>query len=250
MKKFYFLPILALMLVSLLTDAQENKKEQLWYCYVETVAPEALFEYQEMSVELVALAKEHDFPFSFYVWSSRDLEFEVWYPINSLDDINAIDESWNEIIDQWGQEKAMAFGKTKTKNNSFTMTTLYELSYQPTNPRPEIEEAGYLQYQEFHLIPGKQKEMEAIIQDANKLLAEHNYNDAWYIAKAGIGMQMPSLIAWSYGKDAQDFYTQDKKFQEELGEAFKPLNKRFINCLASVKSGEVFYKKTFSYEKE
>ncbi|WP_430972651.1 hypothetical protein [Sunxiuqinia rutila] len=250
MKKIYFLPLLALMLVSLLTYAQENKKEQLWYCYVETVAPDALFEYQEMSIELAALAKEHDFPFNFYVWSTRDLDFEVWYPINSLDDITVIEEHWDMIMNEWGEEKAVAFGKTKTKNNSFTMITQYELSFRPENPRPEIAEAGYLQFQEFRIIPGKQEEVEAVIRDANKLLAEHNYDDPWYIAKPGIGMEMPSLIAWSYGKDVQDFYKQDKKFQDELGEVFKPLNKRFIACLASVKSGEVYYKKAFSYEKE
>ncbi|MHA7112315.1 hypothetical protein ACRTDU_19485 [Sunxiuqinia elliptica] len=250
MKKRYLFTFLLFMALSLSINAQEKNNEQLWYCYVETVHPQSLFDYQEMSKELAVLAKENDFPFSFYVWASRDLDYEVWYPINSLKDIDVIEASWNKIMKKWGEEKAKAFGKTKSKNNSFTMTAMHELSYMPENPRPEVAEAAYLQYQEFRIIPAKQKEMEAVIKEANQLLAEHNYNDPWYIGKAGIGLQTPSYIGWSYGKDVLDYYQQDQKFKDEFGEAFKPLNKRFINCIASVKSGEVFYKKAFSYVKE
>ncbi|HKJ43529.1 MAG TPA: hypothetical protein VKA27_15640 [Sunxiuqinia sp.] len=248
MRKIHFLPLVFLFLFALTTNAQE--KGQLWYCDVETVLPSSIFDYQQMSKELADLAKENDFPFSFYIWSSRDLDYMIYYPINSLEDIDEINQAWDNMMEKWGKEKSSAFGQTKEGNRSFTFQEDPTLSYLPETSRLDPGDAKYLQYQEFGIIPGKDDELKSVVADAYKLLSDKKYDDAWHMARAGIGMNTPGLISWSFGKDRDDFYAQDKKFQNEFGEAFKPLNKRFISCIKRVKNVELFYQKDFSYEKE
>ncbi len=250
MKKIFTLLFCLVLSFPLVLQAQEENKKQLWYCYVETVNPLLIEPYREMSVELAELAKSNHFPFAFFVWADHDLNYYIWYPINELNDIDVIDKEWDKLMMQWGEEKSKSFRETKKSNYSFTMTARNDLFYLPETPRPEVKDPEFIYWQNFYLVPGKTKDIEKVILEANKILADNNYDDPWYIGEAGIGMNVPCLVAWSYGKDQMDYLSQDKKFGEQLGELFKPLLPRFNECLKGIESKELFYAKKFSYEKE
>ena len=65
MKKHYyaaFLMAALLLFPALQLDAQEEKNEYLWYCWEETVTPDMLDEYLDLSKEVMLLFKEENHP--------------------------------------------------------------------------------------------------------------------------------------------------------------------------------------------
>ncbi|WP_423129807.1 hypothetical protein [Gaoshiqia sp. Z1-71] len=246
---FWFYVILLFVQPSFAQPQEKPASGQLWYCFVETVDPARLDDYRGMSIELAALAQEHDFPFAFYVWATRGMDYQVWYPVQSMDDIQKIESAWEKLMGKWGEYKAREFGKTKLNNFSFTLTTQKDLCYEPENPAAEAHGFEFCQMQEFYLVSHMQNELKEVIREANKILAAHDYPDAWYYGQAGVGVNLPALFSWSYATDMITFLEQEKKFQEQYGELFEPLYQQFSSCIKSVKITDLFYVKAFSYEK-
>jgi hypothetical protein len=121
MKQNISIFIIALLLATIGStgaNAQEEKKEQLWYCIEETVKPEMWEQYVKLSKEIIDICKENSFSFPFYTWNGRPLVYELWTPIESLNDIEKIEEEWKRIWDIMGEEKKTEFDATKLNNYS------------------------------------------------------------------------------------------------------------------------------------
>jgi len=126
-------------------DAQEEKKEQLWYCIEETVKPEMWEQYIKQSKELINICKENNFSFKFFTWNGRPLVYELWTPIESLNDIEKIEKEWKRIVDIWGAENHAAFNATRLNNYSKTCTVRDDMAYSPENPIYSIGGSPLLQ---------------------------------------------------------------------------------------------------------
>jgi len=228
-------------------SAQEEKKGQLYYCYEETVNPGYVNEYFEYSKEMLELCKETNFPFPFYTWSNGEFKFQLWTPINSLDDIDIISESWNKVIKELGKEKYAKFNETKPKSFSFTIRGQADLHYQPENPRYNEGENTFCKYREYYIVSGKMNEAKGIIKEFSALLQSKNYDNPWFFYNGGIGCETPVIIGVTYGLNSLDYLEQDKRFQELFGEEIKDLNKRWLSCLSSTKNKELYWREDLTY---
>jgi hypothetical protein len=205
-------------------NAQEEKKEQLWYCIEETVKPDRWEQYVKLSKEIIDICKENGFSFPFYTWNGRPLVYELWTPIESLNNIEKIEKEWKRIVDVWGAENYAAFNATKLSNYSKTTTVRNDMAYSPENPVYSIGDPLYCRWIEVYLKSGSEKEFEEIIAWMNDQRNKHDYRIICRFAEGGIGYDTPSYIGL-YGHDSMAKYmeyhisisdTYKKDFEEYL----------------------------------
>jgi hypothetical protein len=224
--------ILAVMVVlpMLQLEAQdENQKDQLWYCWEETVKPELWEEYLELSKEMLEVCKEENFPYPIFTWNHRSMVYELWSPLNSLTEIDSLDAAWMKIIKKWGEEKYEAFTQTKLHNYSKTVTILGDLTYMPENPELTEDERTYGRWIEIYLKPGKQKEFMEAVKELNNQRKAFGIQEYLMLGEGGIGYQAPSFHAYYSHLSQQAFNdyfdstpeAYNKKFQEYLDKIFK-----------------------------
>ena len=88
---FFIIALLLATIGSTGANAQEEKKEQLWYCIEETVKPDMWEQYVKLSKEIIDICKENSFSFPYYTWNGRPLVYELWTPIESLNNVTPAD---------------------------------------------------------------------------------------------------------------------------------------------------------------
>jgi len=228
MKKHFnavmFLAVMVL-LPMLQLEAQDVKQnEQLYYCWEETVKPEMIDEYLELSKELLLLCKEENFPYPIYTWNHRSMVYELWSPLNSLTEIDSLHAAWTKIIKKWGEENYEAFNRTKLHNYSKTINILSELAYMPEDPELTEDERNYGRWIEIYLKVGKQKEFMEAVKWINEQRAAYGIQEYLGFSIGGIGYQSPSYnVYYSHvSKEALNNYYNStpeaykKKFEEYL----------------------------------
>ena len=177
---------------------QEEKKKQLWYCIEETVKPEMWEQYVKLSKEMIDICKENGFSYPFYTWNGRPLVYELWTPIESLNDIEKILEEWKRMVDIWGAENNAAFNATKLNNYSKTCTVRDDMEYNPENPSYSMEDVLYSKWIEVYLKSGSQKAYEELVAGFNDQRKKHDYRLICRFAEGGIGYDTPSYIVFFY----------------------------------------------------
>ncbi|WP_321375261.1 hypothetical protein [uncultured Draconibacterium sp.] len=230
------------------TQAQENSK-QLWYCWEEEVHPEHINEYWEYSKELAQLCKDENSKFEFHAWTTGDFKYQYWHPINSLADIDELENEWSKILEKFGEEKTEKWVKTIKSNYSKTITEYSALSLIPEVNRIPMDSVNYMGFQEFYVIPGKQQEFRQIMKKAVDYMKSEGHNDMWRVASGELGYNGPVYIGWSYGKNQVEYLQYDNEFSKKYEKFFEDLNKDFVKVLRTVKSYDSWYLRDLSYSK-
>lgn len=226
---------------------QDETEGQKWYCYEEVIIPALLNEYASLSMEIVDLCKEKEFPYTFHVWSSDGFSFQLWTPINSLDDIEGLNKAWKGLLEDWDKDKLERFTKTKLKNFSSVIAMQPELTYEPQTSRLTLDEIGFSEWKEYYLVTDKEDEATAMSKKIRERLQANNHEDPRFCATGELGYEDPCLIVWSLYKDEADYYSQQTKFEEMLDEDLKEVFSDFIPCIRTVKTRYMLYLSNLSY---
>jgi hypothetical protein len=222
MKKLTFL-LSAILLLILTTkvSAQENN-DQLWYCWEETVKPENIDDYLAISKEFLDLCKSENFPFPVFTWRAKPYTYELWSPINSLNDIEKLNTAWKDLSEKLGEEKFKAFQNTKLHNRGYTCTIKNDLSYDPANPEYGRNELKYSTWIELYIKEGKQKEYEEAQKWINEQRAQHDFGCWVFVATGDLGFETPCYIVMGSHKSREEhqkaFGEINEKMKEEWDE--------------------------------
>ena len=230
-----------------LTYAQEEKNEQLYYGWEETVKPEHLNEYIELSQELVELCKQEKFSLTFYTWWVRPMVCQLWYPITSLNDIESINNEWDKILEKWGEEKYAAFNNTKMHNNRLTCIDKKELEFIPQNPDCERDEIKYEFGREIYLKPGKQNEFEEALKWLNEKRRELDFKTYVFYLEGKIGYEDPCSIILYGAANKLQLLEQNAAYTEEYLKVFQEYLDRIYPLMRSSKVFDWNYEKNLSY---
>lgn len=254
MKQNITLCILISLLIAIggtLVNAQEEKKEQLWYCWEEEVIPEKRAEYLKLIKELNELGKQEKLPFSVFTWTPRPLVYQYWTPIGSLNDIEEINNAWNKVIQKWGDEKYAAYNNTRTHFLTKTCTVLDYLQYTPKNPYYDRMDGSYTHMIEMHLKFGKQAEMEDIIQWLNKRWEEADYGAYAAYAIGEMGFEEPCFILMFSGLNQLEYIKASEQMRIALGDDWTEfLDKIRLLQRKPTNFVDWYYLKELSYEPE
>lgn len=230
------------------THAQEEKNEQLYYGWEETVKPEYLNEYLELSQELIELCKQEKFSFPFSTWQAQPMVYQLWHPITSLNDIESINNEWDKILEKWGEKKYTTFNKTKMHNNRLAVTIRNDLEFIPRNPDCKRDEIMYELSREIYLKPGKQNEFEEALSWLNGKRKELDFKGYFFYLTCEMGYEDPCSIIMYGAANKQQLLIQDAARTEEYLKVFQEyLDKIFPLMRKPPKVFDWYYKKNLSY---
>ena len=209
----------------------QDKNEQLWYCWEETVMPGKIEEYKKLSSEFIDVCTRENFPFSFYTWSSTSHTFELWTPVESFSDIEKIIESWELMAEKLGAEKYDAFRKTRLHNKSYTCTVKNDLCYFPQDPDYPRKDIRYQQWTEIYLKEGKQEEFESALKWLNEERAKKECGCYVFYATGGFGYEIPCYIVMVGNTTKEEFVRADKQVKQQMEMVWEKYLEKINPCM-------------------
>ena len=176
------------------------------------------------------------------------MEFELWSPLESLDDIKKIEKEWDKIIEKWGEEKYAAFNATKTKNYAKTCNVRWDLQFDPTLHDYDPENAHYGNWIEIYLKPGKEKEFEEALRWLSERRKEHQYKVRCNYAECGLGYETPSILVMYTHESQLGFLEYENGLSEAYNADFQEYLNRVRKLFAKpIKRYDIYYIPELSY---
>jgi len=150
-----------------------------------------------------------------------------------IENFAAIDQShvhWMEVLETIGAEKFEEIiapaAEAIERVEVFQVSKRVDLSYAPENPRLKPQEIEYIHYRFFYVIPGKQKDIEAIAKEFAELYKSKGINTGWSMYESVTGSDLPVIVVAQGARSAADFYSNRERLRELLGEDAKKIGAR------------------------
>ncbi len=220
-------------LCALTTLAQtEEQKDQLLFVNEFKVKLSMVKEFEACLKEFVALSTQHKHPYSSMVYSLNDFHYLIVFPLEDYADITRWDKAVEELGEKAGKEQWQALWKRMENSyeyyNSSMVYLVPELSYTPENPRLKSGEGNFIFWDIYYLHPGKVKEFKELQKKWISLCKSKKITEGYNILQGDIGTDNPVYAFTLIAKDATDFYTQNKKMWEMLGEEGEMLYEKML----------------------
>ncbi len=247
--KFNLVTFLLVGFISLNIAAQE-KSEQLWYCWEETVKPAYLDDYLAMSKQLIEICKQEKFPYAFNTATSKPFVYELWYPVNSMDIVPEIDKAWEKVVEKFGAEKYAAFNNTKVKNCSYSTSGRSDLQYNPKNPDYNRDEANCNFWKVYSLIPGKESEFEEAVKWMNRQRESAGAGHYVSYVKGGVGFDDPLFAESISALSQEDFLKRISVLDIKMDVVLREYNRKINSIIREKKEFFQAFLKDLSYQPE
>jgi hypothetical protein len=233
MKRTFLL--LCSILVSLGVFGQQMPKPELYIVHEDIVKPSALMQYEAASKDFISALTEKKFSSPMLNWRAfmtPDMHFVY---VGHLDNFASLDTMQTE----WGRAReavgAARWDDTDRRGNEATssyndLLVLYrpDLSYIPANPRLSMSDRRYVRWDFYYLLPGHQKEAEAIARDYVALFKQKNIAESFNIYMAVYGNDLPLLVAAIPGRSDADLIAANNGVNTTLGADVRPLQQRAL----------------------
>ncbi len=229
----------------------KEQKPQLWFVEEHAVKPSAINELEAVLKECIEAYKKYDWPYPMTIYSSEDFHYYLFYPVENYIDVEKFFKLWGELVSKWGEDKFQAlmkrFGNSAEYYKQFFVRSVPELSFIPKKPRLKPEEKNIFVWDMIYLIPGREKEFEALGKKMIALMKSKNYNDEMYMSTGDIGTDMPVYVGGLFGKDFADLYVQNKKMWELMGDEGGKMFDQMLSYTRKRESKQGWYRPDLSY---
>ena len=236
--KYKFLFICLLILFSNINlFSQENKKPTRLLVMQDVVYPYKAMEYENAQKGINEFFKKNKVGISWDTYQTDDFTYMYVVQFSGLGEVDELFKMLNDKIKASDQKEFGklygAFAGTIDHNNSI----IVELkdSYKPKNPYMKPEDAGFIHWDFFELLPGKDTEAGALLADYKKMNEKLNipvgYNQ-WSIV---FGEKSTTVVFTTLAKDDIDFYTRNKETDEKTMKE-PGGNEMYMKFMSSVRS--------------
>ena len=227
-----FLPLCSI-LVSLAAFGQQMPKPQLFIVHEEIVKPSALMQYEAVTKDFIAALAEKKFSSPMLNWRAYmtpDMHFVYVGPIDNFASLDTMQAEWGRAREAVGAARwdDMDRRGSDTMSSYNDLIAMYrpDLSYMPANPRLSMSDRTHVRWDFYYLLPGRQKDAEAIARDYVALFKQKNITESFNIYMAVYGNDLPLLVATIPGKSEADLVTADDRVNTTLGADVRPLQQR------------------------
>jgi len=238
-----------ILLISGITSGKENKS-QLFISNKVIVKPAEKNIYIDAAKKEKEYLLDYKYPYPSMVYSTDDNCFYYFTPINNFAEVDSIVEIFNEIEkkDPEGFKEML-----ETANGTFEYMRQSFCFYRPdlsiNNKNPEFpEHLGNTRIWDIHYVkPGMNQQYESIVKELKYLADKNNASQMWNIYYGTIGNEQPVYFGIGAAKNMSEFYDENNKMWEKLGEEGSQLYDKLMHCIRKreIKSG--FYRKDLSY---
>jgi hypothetical protein len=234
--------------------AADMPKPELYIIHEEVVKPSAVMAYEAVSKDFVAALTEKKVSSPALNWFAlMTTDFHYVY-VARLDSFAALDSSqaeWNKAKDAVGPERWSALerrGNDAISSYSEVVTMRRpDLSYVPANPRLKPEEHRYFRLFFYYLIPGKEKDAEALAKDYVALFKQKNVPNPFSIFMSVFGNDLPLLVVSSPAKSAADYAAEDERVNAMVGADVRPLEQRAMAITRRLETREGMVRPDLTY---
>jgi hypothetical protein len=201
--------------LSFIAAAQE-KKPQLFFIEDYVVKPSMVPQFE---AALKGFTKElfqpYAWPWPMDTYATEDFHYYCLYPFESLTEIDKGFATFGEMLGKFGGEKYdilnRKLGDATEYYRQGTVTFNPELSYTPEIPRIKPEEAKFVYWGFCYVMPGKEKEFEALFKKIVALFESKKIDQGFKSWTGGLGTEMPFYFYSETGKSPADFFLTDEK---------------------------------------
>jgi hypothetical protein len=243
---------LVVCLCAFTTSAQGEEQEEasLFFTIVHRIKPHMIVQYEESGKIIMKQFEKQNFPFTFFTWEDGSFSYYYFYPMKSFADIDKLWIAWGDFVENWGAEGAKTLDLINASMESyedFMLRHLIELTFIPENPRLKDDEEVYAAWDMHYLLPGKETEYLQLMKKFLALFKKINLKDRIYIHAGEMGMDKPVYIAAGGAKDPTDYWSQNKKMWEAMGQESTPLMLEFFKLIRKREFKQFWYRPDFSH---
>lgn len=229
--------MLSLCVLTISVQAQE-KKAELYLIYDILVNPSKVMEFEKALKEEFAIYAKHGARLPEGIASTDDFHYYLLAPMDNFAGIDDLYKGFGEAVQKMGEETNQAIHKsfigTYESVRGFMWYLRNDLSYTPKNPRLKPEDEKFFHYTFLYFKAGIQTKVEEIAKRWKDLFESKNMPDGYYLWLGDIGTDTPVICIVSPGKSAADFYVQDEKYMELLGNEVKELNLKALSLIRKI----------------
>jgi hypothetical protein len=241
-------------LVSFAAFAADAPKPELFIIHEEVVKPSAVAAYEAASKDFLGALWEKKVTSPAFNWmAAMTTDFHYIY-IMRIENFAALDRNmaeWEKAKQTVGAERWASIERRGNEplSSYSEVVSMYrpDLSYIPATPRLKPEENRYVRLQFFYLIPGKEKDAEAIAKDYISLFKQKNMGDGFRIYMSILGEDLPLLVASIHAKSAADYAAMDERTNTVLGADLRALQARAMSISRRFEQREAMIRPDLSY---
>lgn len=233
MKKTSAMGLIGLFLLGAALQAQEAPQPRLWVVYTEVVKPSRVMEYEGMTKEMTGTMKASKVESPLVNFTGIALDgFEYVYviPITKMADLDSMYVDWMKAQEKIGKSRWMDMARRAGNNIEYFSQSLVmerpDLSYAPANRRLKEEEAPFVNYSFYYIIPGREQEAEQLAKDYVALFRKKNITEPFTVYQAIFGEEIPLFVVGSPAKSLADYVDQNEKVNRALGSEGQALGAR------------------------
>jgi hypothetical protein len=211
-------------------EEQGAEKPQMFSIYKEIVKPGMTEQYEAAVKHMISEFQAYQVDPEKVHWmtvSGPELGYVYVAPIENFAAIDQSHVYWMEVLETIGAEKFEEIiapaEEAIERVEVFQVAKRVDLSYEPENPRLKSEEIEHIQYAFYYVIPGKQKDIEAIAKEFAELYKSKGIDTGWSIYESITGSDLPVIVVAQGAKSATDYYSNRDRIRELLGEEAKKL---------------------------
>jgi hypothetical protein len=232
------------------TFAQEEGTGQLWFCWEATVKPAMEDQFIDLQDEIRTHFKEANFSYPISAWTDGAFHYYIFYPVKDYNEKNDVYAALWKAADLWGMDQANKMWETVETHNTFYIRYLPELSYMPGNPRLKDGETNYAIWDIWYVDPAKDAEFRQGAKKFAEMVKGVGFGDAINLHIGDIGYEGTAYLWTLYGKSPADFWTENEKLWDKLGEEGQKHSNEALKLLKKREFKQFWYVKELSYDPE
>jgi len=230
------------------TFAQEESSGQLWFCWEATVNPAMEDQFIDLQVDFRTHFKEAGFSYPISAWTDGAFHYYIFYPVKDYNEKDDIYAALWKAADLYGMDRMNKMWETVETHTTFFIRYIPELSYVPDNPRLKGGEPNYAVWDMFFVDPAKDAEFRLQAEKFKEMVRSSGFGDAINLHIGDIGYEGTAYLWTLYGKSAGDFWTENEKLWDKLGEEGQKLNRETLSLLKRREFRQFWYVEALSYE--
>lgn len=223
-KEILFLFVVCFLLgfcVANVSAQEEEPKSQLFFIHYDQVIPGMVDKYEEAAKGIVAKLSENNMTeLKYTVAMTNDLNYLYVYELENMADLDK--NPWQDLEKKIGKEAMDAmwqpYDNTYTMHKNYLIRLWPDLSYTPETSNEQMAEMNFRHWDFYYVDPDKGDEAREIAKQWLELYKSKNITTGYRLYTGDIGTEVPVYVAVQWAKSPAEFYAQNAKNEELLGE--------------------------------
>ncbi len=214
-KYFFICSLLLFGFINL--HSQQTQKPTRLLVMQDVVFPYKAMEYENAQKALNDFFKKNKVGISWNTFQTDDYTYMYTVRFSSLGEVDELFKLWDEKIKGTDQQEFgklfSAFAGTIDHNNSIIVKL--KDSYKPENAYLKQGDAGFIHWDFFELLPGKEEEAKSLLAEYKKLNEKLKIPVPYNQWSVEFGENSSTVIFTTEAKNDVDFYTHNKETDDK-----------------------------------